>query len=105
MNQYVLDYWAHRGRDLWRRMVNSGLFSERDLLFLMPNNAKKMRGLPMTRANGQRKITIRERKKSILMRPVFSIITDVIEDLVPKKVEDMISCFVTVDDVEMGSKK
>ena len=58
MNQYVIDYWMHRGGDLGRRMISSGLFPEQDLLFLMPNNAKKMHGLPMTRANGRRKIMI-----------------------------------------------
>ena len=105
MNQYVIDYWMRRGGEFGRRMIYSGLFSEQDLLLLMPNNAKKMHGLPMTRANGRRKDTIRKRKMSIMRRPVFSIITDIIEDLIPKKVEDMISCFAPVDHIEMCHRK
>lgn len=99
MNQYVIDYWINRGGDLGRRMIESGLFSEHDLLFLMPNNVKRMHGLPMTRANGQRKNMIQKRKESILRYPLYTIITEMINEQIPKSVEDMIACFATVDDI------
>lgn len=98
MNQCVINYWMRRGM-LGCKMVDSGLFTERDLLLLMPNNYKKMHGLPMTRANGQRKCVLKKRRKTILDRKIFLITQEVIEELLPQKIEDTFSCFTNIADI------
>ncbi len=98
MNQYVTDYWTRRGI-LGRKMVESSLFTERDLLLLMPNNYKKMHGLPMTRANGQRKRVLKKKRKTIMDRKIFLITQEVIEETLPQKIEDTFSCFTDIADI------
>lgn len=98
MNQRVTDYWTRRGI-LGRKMVESSLFTERDLLLLMPNNYKKMHGLPMTRANGQRKRVLKKRCRTILNRKIFPITQEVIEETLPQKIENTFSCFTDIADM------
>ena len=84
MNKHVYDYWNRT--ELGRRMLASDYVTESDLIFLIPNNKKKMFGLPLTRISGSKK---RERKrlkrKSILSFDLFEIIEDLVEELVGKK--------------------
>lgn len=50
---YIYEYWGRT--EFGRKMIKSDRVSESDLLFLMPNNVKKMHGLPMTRVAAKRK--------------------------------------------------
>ena len=51
--KFIYEYWG-RTR-LGREMIKSNNVSESDLLFLIPNNVKRMRGLPLTRISGKKK--------------------------------------------------
>lgn len=53
MNNFIYEYWG--GTDLGKEMIKSNNVSDSDLLFLIPNNIKKMHGLPLTRMSGKKK--------------------------------------------------
>ena len=70
-------------------MIKSDIVSESDLLFLIPNNIKKMHGLPLTRISGKRKRKQKEQKrKFILTFKCFEILENVIEETLNAKFSD-----------------
>lgn len=76
---YIYEYWGRT--EFGRRMIESDKVSESDLLFLMPNNVKKMHGLPMTRVAAKRKSNYKRlRKRMILSSVLFQIIEEIIEE-------------------------
>ena len=56
---FAYDYFSRTERG--RAMIKSNSVSDNELLFLIPNNVKKMHGLPLTRIAGKEK-----RKKNFL---------------------------------------
>ena len=62
---FVYKYWNRT--ELGREMIASSSVSDSDLLFLIPNNVKKMNGLSVTRITSKRKRKNKnQRKKHIL---------------------------------------
>ena len=104
MDNFVYEYWNRT--ELGRKMIASDFVSDSDLLFLIPNNVKRMHGLPVTRTYGKRKSAIKKgRKKEIMSFQLFDIISNIIEELIPKKCnEEFFGQFVDVKDVNFGDK-
>ena len=81
--------------------------SESDLLFLIPNNVKRMHGLPLTRISGKKKRKQKEqRKRFILSFKLFDIIEDIIEETLCSKWSDneFFNEFVEVKNLNIGDK-
>lgn len=84
---FAYDYWEKS--ELGRKMLASELVSDSDLLFLIPNNVKKMHGIPMTRIACRNKSKEKaKRKRHILSIEFFQIISDVISELIPNNCDN-----------------
>lgn len=78
MKDFIYEYWSKTR--LGREMLKSNNISESDLLFLIPNNVKRMHGLPATRIPGKKKRKQKEqRRRFILSFKLFDILEDTIE--------------------------
>jgi hypothetical protein len=105
MNKFVYEYWSRT--ELGRKMIASDSVSDSDLLFLIPNNVKRMHGLPLTRISGsKKKKKKRLRRRSILSFELFKIIEDMVEEIVSSKLsnDQFFDKFVDIKDVEIGEK-
>lgn len=103
-NQFVYQYW--RRTELGRRMIESENVSESDLLFLIPNNVKRMRGLPANRTirKHKKKQYKNARKRFILSFRLFDLISEIIEETICSqwKSNDFIQEFVDYKNVSIG---
>ena len=80
---FVYEYWSKT--ELGRKMIASDSVSNSDLLFMIPNNVKRMHGLPASRTYGKRKSVIkRNRKRQISSFRLFDLISEIIEKTLPK---------------------
>lgn len=80
---FVYKYWNRT--ELGRKMIASDSVSDSDLLFMIPNNVKRMHGLPASRTYGKRKSIIkRDRKRRISSFRLFDLISEIIEETLPK---------------------
>lgn len=80
---FVYEYWNKT--ELGRKMIASDSVSDSDLLFMIPNNVKRMHGLPASRTYGKRKSIIkRNRKRIISSFRLFDLIGEIIEETLPK---------------------
>ena len=103
MNDFVYRYWSTT--ELGRKMIASDSVSDSDLLFMIPNNIKRRHGLPATRTYGRRKSAIkRNRKRFIQSFCLFDIISEIVEGLIPKKIDEVFMKFVDVKDVTLGDR-
>lgn len=103
--EFIYEYWG-RTR-LGREMIKSSNVSESDLLFLMPNNVKRMHSLPLTRISGKKKRKQKEqRKRFILSFKLFDIIEDIVEETLCSKWSDneFFNEFVEVKNLNIGDK-
>lgn len=62
---FVYKYWNRT--EFGREMIASNSVSDSDLLFLIPNNVKKMYGLPVTRMAGKKKRNNKNQRKEIYL--------------------------------------
>lgn len=70
-------------------MIKSNHVSESDLLFLIPNNIKRMHGLPITRISGKKKRKQKEqRKRFILSFKLFDLIENIVDETLCSKWSD-----------------
>ena len=109
MNQKQRDafytYWSRT--ELGKEVIKSNHVSDYDLLFLMPNNVKRMRGLPLTRISGRRKRKQKEAKKRNILSFKFF---DIIEEITDRTINEQITHnnfsghFVDVNGVNIGDK-
>lgn len=101
--EFIYEYWNRT--ELGRAMIASNNVSESDLLFLIPNNIKKMHGLPMTRVSKKDKSKFkRNRKRHILSYKFFDLIEEMIADVLPQKLNnEFFDKFVDVKNVEVGN--
>lgn len=101
--EFIYEYWNRT--ELGRAMIASNNVSESDLLFLIPNNIKKMHGLPMTRVSKKDKSKLkRSRRRHILSYKLFDLIEEMIADLLPHKLNnEFFDKFVDVKNVEVGN--
>ena len=103
--EFIYEYWG-RTR-LGREMIKSNNVSESDLLFLIPNNVKRMHGLPLTRISGKKKKKQKEqRKRFILSFKLFDIIEEMVEEILCSQWSDneFFDEFVEVKNLNIGDK-
>lgn len=103
--EFIYEYWGRT--ELGRKMIASNNVSESDLLFLIPNNVKRMHGLPTTRIIGKKKRKQKEqRRKFILSFNLFDILEEIIEDTLCSKWSDneFFGEFVEVKNLDIGDK-
>lgn len=102
--EFIYEYWSRTkfGRD----MIKSNNVSESDLLFLIPNNVKKMHGLPLTRISGKKKKKQRSRRRTSILFFKF-ILEDIIEETLCSEWSnnDFFDEFVEVKNLNIGDKK
>lgn len=103
--KFIYEYWGKT--KLGREMIKSNNISESDLLFLIPNNIKKMHGLPLTRISDKKKRKQKkQRKKFILSFKLFDMLEDIIEETLCFKWSDneFFDEFVEVKNLDIGDK-
>lgn len=103
--EFIYEYWSRTEHG--RMMIKSNNVSESDLLFLIPNNIKKMHGLPLTRISGKKKRKQKEqRKRFILSFKLFDIIEETIEEMICSQWSDseFFGEFVEFKNVNIGDK-
>lgn len=103
--EFIYEYWG-RTR-LGKEMIKSNHVSESDLLFLIPNNVKRMHGLPLTRISGKKKRKQKEqRKRFILSFKFFDTIEDMIEEILGSKWfnNKFFNEFVEIKNLNIGDK-
>lgn len=101
--EFIYEYWGKT--EIGRKMIASNNVSESDLLFLIPNNIKRMHGLPLTRIIGKKKKKQkRQRRKFILSFNLFDIIEKTIEETLCSKwsQDEFFQQFVDVKNVAYG---
>lgn len=102
---FVYEYFSRT--ELGRAMIASNSVSDSDLLFLIPNNVKKMHGLPLTRMSGKKKRKKKnQRKKNILSFKLFDLIEDIVERTIVStwSQNDFFDKFVDVKNLAIGDK-
>lgn len=100
---FVHEYWGRT--DFGRRMLESEFVSDLDLLFLIPNNVKRRNGLPTTRICGKNKRKQkRDRRRIILNFPVFNVISIIIEETLPRQIDEQFGTFAEIKDISIGDK-
>jgi hypothetical protein len=103
--EFIYEYFG-RTR-LGREMIKSNYVSESDLLFLIPNNVKKMHGLPLTRISSKKKRKQKKQRRNfILSFKLFDIIEDIVEETLGSKFSDneFFNEFVEVKNLDIGDK-
>lgn len=103
--EFIYEYWGRT--ELGKRMIESNNVSESDLLFLIPNNVKRMHGLPLTRISGKKKRKQKEqRKRFISSFKLFDMLEDTIEEILHSEWSnsDFIDKFVEVKNFGIGEK-
>ena len=103
--EFIYEYWGRT--ELGRAMIKSNNVSESDLLFLIPNNVKRMHGLPLIRISGKKKRKQKEqRKRFILSFKLFDIIEEIVEETLGSKFSDneFFGEFVEVKNLNIGDK-
>lgn len=80
--EFVYEFWSRKG-ELGKAMVESNNVTYEDLLFLIPNNMRKVHGLPLTRMRGGRKRIKKHRMKvAILTFKMYDIIEETVDKLI-----------------------
>ena len=85
--EFVYKYWARKG-DLGKAMIESNNVTYEDLLFLIPNNVRKVHRLPLTRIRGSHK---RIKKYSMKIAILNFKMYDMLEETVNKLIEEKFS--------------
>lgn len=102
---FVYEYWNRT--EIGRAMIASNSVSDSDLLFLIPNNVKKMHGLPVTRMPGKKKRERKnQRKRHILSFKLFDLIEEIVERTITStwSQSDFFDKFVDVKNLAIGDK-
>lgn len=98
-------YWSRT--NLGRKMIDSNNVSESDLLFLMPNNVKRIYGLPLTRISGKEKRKQKKRQKKFIMSfRLFDLVEETIEKNIRSKwaTNEFFEQFVDFKEVRYGKE-
>lgn len=103
--EFIYEYWGRT--ELGRAMIKSNNVSESDLLFLIPNNVKRMHGLPLVSISGKKKKKQKEqRKRFILSFKLFDLIEDIVEETLDFKWSnnEFFDGFVEIKNLDIGDK-
>ena len=101
--KFIYEYWSKT--ELGIRMIKSNHVSDSDLLFLIPNNKKKMHDLPLSRMSKKRKTKQKKRRKThIMFFGCFDIIEEIIEEQICSKWynNEFFDKFVDIKDISIG---
>lgn len=100
----VNEYWGKS--EIGRYLLETGYISRSDLLFLIPNNKKRMYGLKPHRST-QRRCSAEKhsRKEKIIESPGFFLAVDwVLSKELSKKIDSVFDKMSDVNDVCVGEK-
>ena len=103
--KFIYEYWNKT--EFGKKMIDSNNVSDSDLLFLIPNNVKRMYGIPITRISGKKKKKQKEqRKRFIVSFNLFDIIEEVIEETLCTEIskDKFFGEFVEFNNVKLGNK-
>lgn len=103
MNKFIHEYWSKKQSG--KRMIESNNVSDSDLLFLVPNNVKKIHGLPLTRIPGRQKKKRKAKKKEFIMAfCLWDVIEEVINETICCNIsnDEWFEKFVDFKDLPMG---
>lgn len=103
--EFIYEYWGRT--KLGKEMIKSSNVFDSDLLFLIPNNIKRMYGLPLTRISGKKKRKQKEQRKIfILSFRLFDMLEDIVEKTLCSKWSDskFFNEFVEVKNLNIGDK-
>lgn len=101
--EFIYEYWGRT--ELGRKMIESNNVSDSDLLFLIPNNIKRMHGLPLTRISNKKKRKYKnQRKRHIMTFRLFDIIEEVVEERICSEwsQKEFFNEFVEVKNLNLG---
>lgn len=101
----LYEYWNKT--EFGKRIIKSNNVSDSDLLFLIPNNIKKMRGLPLTRISGKKKKKQKkQRKRHIMSFQCFDIIEEMVDELIVSKfsINEFFNEFAEINNFDFGEK-
>lgn len=101
----IYEYWNKT--ELGRDMIQSDNISDLDLLFLIPNNKKKMLGLPLTRISGKKKRQQkRKRTRYILTFKLFHLVEEKVERTICSEpmVNEFFNKYADVKSLNIGDK-
>ena len=80
--EFVYGYWSRRKLSRLVAALDNNNLPYSDLLFLIPNNVKKMHGLPLTRMSGRKKKKQKnQRKNNIFSFGFFNNLEDTISKI------------------------
>ena len=103
--QFIYEYWNRT--EFGRAIIQSKYLSESELLFLMPNNVKRMHGLPLTRCakRGRNKREYKARQKRLILHKCWNIFWDEAERrLCDYYSHNSMDNFVDVKDCALGDE-
>lgn len=107
MNNKEFIYEYHNRTRLGKMMIASNHVSESDLLFLIPNNVKRMHGLPLSRVSKRGRSAKKYRhgrRRFILTFNLFDILEEIIEETLPSYTNEFFGQFVEVKNLALGDK-
>ena len=103
---FVYEYWSRT--EFGRKMIASESVSYSDLLFMIPNNVKRIHHLPAIRIAGRNKARQkRERRRHILAFKLWDLISETIDNVLGTTFEsnEFFSKFVDFKKLDLGYKQ
>lgn len=99
---FIYEYWSKT--EFGKRMIKSNNISDYDLLFLIPNNVKRVHGLPATRISGKEKKKQKQQRKRYIMHFLcFSIVENMVEENIRYKYQrGYFDKFVDIKNLNIG---
>lgn len=98
-NKKLRDYYLRFGM-IGERLLESDRVSESDLLRAIPNNYKRLHGMPLLRLNGKRKTNLKKHSIDRLTNALFPIVTEMMESEISKRFPDLFSLFADIHDIK-----
>lgn len=103
--EFICEY--HNRTRLGKKMIASNHVSESDLLFLIPNNVKRMHGLPLSRVSKHGRSAKKykhSKRRFILSFNLFDIIEEIVEEMLPSYTNEFFGEFVEVKNLVLEDK-
>ena len=98
-SEQLRDYYLRFGM-IGERLLESDRVSESDLLRVIPNNYKRLHGMPLLRLNCKRKASLKKQITGRLTNALFPIVTEMMELEISKQLPDLFSLFADIHDVK-----
>ena len=98
MRKKIVKYWETQ--DFGQEILNE--LSESELLLLIPNNKKRVLGLPLTRITGKKKRYTKNKRKSQIFKSHFDFVDKCIAKAVVEEINRMMDGFVDVKNLMLG---